>query len=96
MTKDQATIKKLTKEVDDLTTQLNSVKSTLESVTKTRDDYYNQILQLHRTFDLMNVPGKVEQGYYSRDLDVQSRLTLLVTMIGLNASVKLSENKKEG
>lgn len=96
MTKDQATIKKLTKEVDDLTAELNSAKSTLDSVTKIRDDYYNQIQQLHRTFDLMNVPGKVEQSYYSRDLDVQSRLTLLVTMIGLNASVKLSENKKEG
>lgn len=96
MTKDQATVKKLTKEVEDLTTELDSVKKTLESANKQKDDYYNQIQQLHRTFDLMNVPGKVEQSYYSRELDVQSRLTLLVTMIGLNASVKLSENKKEG
>ena len=76
MTKDQRTIKAQVVQINDLTNEVARLKSDLESARKYKEQYDNELSDIHRTFDLLGVPQRVKNTYH--DLSANSRLTLFL------------------
>lgn len=102
MTKEQKLIKELKVELGNLKAENEMLTMKLKDAEDSKDRWYKQynekeaqLDQLHRTFDALEVPGKVKVGDYDRILDCSSRLTLLIAKIGLNAVIRVKESKEE-
>ncbi len=78
MTKDQRKIKELTVQVEDLTKQLASEKSSKEYYSKECSKVQDELRELHVTFDLLGVPRKNASQSYSSELSLSNRMTLYV------------------
>lgn len=76
MTKDQRTIKAQAVQITDLTNEIASLKSDLETLRKYRDQYDNELSDIHATFDLLGIPRHVKNSY--RDMSANARLTLFL------------------
>jgi len=76
MTKDQRTIKAQAVQITELTNEIARLKSDLESARKYKEQYDNELADIHRTFDLLGVPQRVKNTYH--DLSANSRLTLFL------------------
>jgi predicted RNase H-like nuclease (RuvC/YqgF family) len=76
MTKDQRTIKAQAVQIDELKNKVESLKSDLESTSKIKSQYDNELSDIHRTFDLLGVPKRVKNQYH--DLSANARLTLFM------------------
>lgn len=76
MTKEQKTIKAQEAQINDLTNEITRLKSDLESVRKCREQYDNELSDIHATFDLLGIPRHVKNTY--RDMSANARLTLFL------------------
>lgn len=76
MTKDQRTIKAQVTQINDLTNEITRLKSDLESTRKYKEQYDNELADIHATFDLLGVPRHVKNTYH--DFTANSRLTLFL------------------
>lgn len=76
MTKDQRTIKAQAVQITDLTNEVARLKSDLELTRKYKEQYDNELSDIHRTFDLLGVPARVKNAYH--DLTANARLTLFL------------------
>lgn len=90
MTKDQRTIKAQAIQIADLTNEITRLKSDLESARKYKDQYDNELKDVHATFDLLGVPQRVKNTYH--DLTANARLTLFLAQTN---GIKV-EQPKEG
>lgn len=90
MTKDQRTIKAQATQINDLTNEITRLKSDLESARKYKDQYDNELKDVHATFDLLGVPQRVKNTYH--DLTANARLTLFLAQTN---GIKV-EQPKEG
>lgn len=90
MTKDQRTIKAQATQIADLTNEITRLKSDLESARKYKDQYDNELKDVHATFDLLGVPQRVKNTYH--DLTANARLTLFLAQTN---GIKV-EQPKEG
>ncbi len=88
MTKEQRKIKELTAQVEDLTKQLEEVKSSKDYYSKEYSVLQKELEEMHYTFDALAVPRKASgQKYY--DLKLSTRMTLYVA--GIRENVKDKE-----
>lgn len=76
MTKDQRTIKAQATQINDLTNEVARLKSDLESTRKYKEQYDNELSDIHATFDLLCIPRHVKNSY--RDMSANARLTLFL------------------
>lgn len=90
MTKDQRTIKAQIVQINDLTNEAARLKSDLESARKYKDQYDNELRDIHATFDMLGVPRCVKNTYH--DLTANARLTLFLAQ---TSGIKV-EQPKEG
>lgn len=90
MTKDQRTIKAQATQINDLTNEITRLKSDLESTRKYKEQYDNELKDVHATFDLLGVPQRVKNTYH--DLTANARLTLFLAQTN---GIKV-EQPKEG
>lgn len=90
MTKDQRTIKAQAVQITDLTNEITRLKSDLESTRKYKEQYDNELKDVHATFDLLGVPQRVKNTYH--DLTANARLTLFLAQTN---GIKV-EQPKEG
>ncbi len=90
MTKDQRTIKTQAIQITELTNDITKLKSALESACKAKDKYDEELIDIHRTFDLLGVPQRVKNTYH--DLTANARLTLFLAQTN---GIKV-EQPKEG
>lgn len=80
--------------------QVKDLEAQVARTEKLKDDYYDRyrkiderMADLHAVFDTLSVPRKSKINEYSScELSVESRLTLLMAMIGLNSVIKLKDN----
>ena len=90
MTKDQRTIKAQAVQITDLANEVAMLKSDLEIARKYREQFDNELADIHATFDLLGVPRSVKNTH--RELTANTRLTLFLTQtIGIKV-----EQPKEG
>ena len=90
MTKDQRTIKAPAVQITDLTNEITRLKSDLESARKYKDQYDNELKDVHATFDLLGVPQRVKNTYH--DLTANARLTLFLAQTN---GIKVEQPKEE-
>lgn len=90
MTKEQRKIKELTAQVEDLTKKLADEKSNKEYYYKEYSKAYDELRELHDTFDLLSVPRKNSSNSYSAELSLSNRMTLYVA--GVREDVKAKED----
>ena len=90
MTKDQRTIKAQAVQITELTNEVARLKSDLEHERKYKDQYDSELVDIHRTFDLLGVPARVKNTYH--DLTANARLTLFLAQTN---GIKV-EQPKEG
>lgn len=90
MTKEQKTIKVQAVQITDLANEIARLKSDLESARKYKEQYDNELSDIHATFDLLGVPRCVKNTY--RNLTANARLTLLLAQTN---GIKV-EQPKEG
>ena len=76
MTKDQRTIKAQAVQLTALENEVARVKSDLESTRKYKEQYDNELTDIHTTFDLLGVPRCSKNSY--RSLSANARLTLFL------------------
>lgn len=90
MTKDQRTIKAQAVQINNLTNEVARLKSDLETARKYKEQYDNELRDVHATFDLLCVPQRVKNTYH--DLTANARLTLFLAQTN---GIKV-EQPKEG
>lgn len=90
MTKDQRTIKAQATQINDLTNEITRLKSDLESARKYKEQYDNELTDIHRTFDLLDVPQRVKNTYH--DLTANARLTLFIAQTN---GIKVEQPKED-
>lgn len=90
MTKDQKTIKTQAAQIESLTNEVARLKSDLDLARKLKEQYDNELSDMHATFDLLSVPKRVNGTY--RDLTANARLTLFLAQTN---GIKV-EQPKEG
>jgi phage host-nuclease inhibitor protein Gam len=90
MTKDQRTIKAQAAQIADLTNEVARLKTDLESTRKYKEQYSNELNDLHSTFDLLAVPSRVKGTY--NNLSANARLTLYMAM---SNGVKVAQPSQE-
>lgn len=90
MTKDQRTIKAQAVQITDLTNEITRLKSDLESARKYKDQYDNELKDVHATFDLLGVPQCVKNTYH--DLTANARLTLFLAQTN---GIKVEQPKED-
>lgn len=90
MTKDQKTIKAQAVQIIDLTNEVARLKSDLESARKYKEQYDNELSDIHRTFDLFGVPQRVKNQYH--ELSANARLTLFMAQ---THGIKVEQPKEE-
>lgn len=88
MTKEQRKIKALEAEIETLTGKLKDAEYWKDYYSKESSRKETEIREIHSTLDSMGVPSK-SRGNYNTTLSIGSRLTLLITMIGLSNVVKV-------
>lgn len=76
MTKEQRIIKEKATQIADLTNEVAKLKSDLEMTRKYKEQYDNELADIHSTFDLLGVPKRVKNTYH--DLNANARLTLFL------------------
>lgn len=76
MTKEQRIIKTQETQIADLTKEVAKLKSDLEMTRKYKEQYDNELADIHATFDLLCVPLRANNTY--RDLTANARLTLFL------------------
>ena len=76
MTKDQRTIKAQAVQITDLANEIARLKSDLESARKYKEQYDNELSDIHATFDLLCIPRHTKNSY--RDMSANARLTLFL------------------
>lgn len=76
MTKEQRTIKDQAAQIAELTKTIEDLKSRLESACKYKEQYDNELRDVHATFDLLGVPSRVKNTY--SELTANARLTLFI------------------
>ena len=90
MTKDQRTIKAQATQINDLTNEITRLKSDLESARKYKEQYDNELTEIHHTFDLLGVPQRVKNTYH--DLTANARLTLFLAQTN---GIKVEQPKED-
>lgn len=90
MTKDQRTIKAQAVQINDLTNEITRLKSDLESACMYKDQYNNELKDVHATFDLLGVPQRVKNTYH--DLTANARLTLFLAQTN---GIKVEQPKED-
>lgn len=90
MTKEQKTIKVQAQQIAALTNETTRLKSDLESARKYKDQYDNELKDVHATFDLLGVPHRVKNTYH--DLTANARLTLFLAQTN---GIKVEQPKEE-
>lgn len=90
MTKDQRTIKAQATQINDLTNEITRLKSDLESARKYKEQYDNELSDIHATFDLLGIPRHVKNTYHN--MSANARLTLFLAQTN---GIKV-EQPKEG
>lgn len=90
MTKDQKTIKEQATQITDLTKELERLKSDNAIIQKYKEQYDNELKDIHETFDLLGVPRHPKNTY--RDLSVNARLTLFLAK---TSGLKVEQLKEE-
>lgn len=90
MTKDQRTIKAQATQIADLTNEITRLKSDLESARKYKEQYDNELSDIHATFDLLGVPQRVRNTYH--DLTANARLTLFLAQ---TSGIKVEQPKED-
>lgn len=90
MTKDQRTIKAQTVQITELTNEVARLKSDLETARKYKEQYDNELSDVHSTFDLLGIPRSSKSNYHS--LSANARLTLFLAQ---THGIKV-EQPKEG
>lgn len=90
MTKDQKTIKAQAAQIADLTNEVARLKSDLESTRKYKEQYDNELRDIHGTFDLLGVPRHVKSTYH--DFTANSRLTLFLAQTN---GIKVEQPKED-
>lgn len=76
MTKEQRKIKDQAAQIAELTKTIEDLKRRLESACKYKEQYDNELRDIHATFDLLGVPSRVNSAYHA--LAANSRLTLFL------------------
>lgn len=76
MTKEQRIIKTQAEQITKLTKTIEDLKSRLESACKYKEQYDNELRDIHATFDLLGVPSRVNSSYHA--LAANARLTLFL------------------
>ena len=76
MTKEQRTIKEQATQIADLTNEVAKLKSDLEMTRKYKEQYDNELSDIHATFDLLCIPRHAKNTY--RDMSANARLTLFL------------------
>ena len=87
MTKEQRKIKELTVQVEELTKQLEKVKSDKEYYSREHSKLQKELEEMHFTFDALAVPRKAPGQQYS-ELTLSTRMTLYVAGIRENTGNK--------
>lgn len=90
MTKDQRTIKAQITQINDLTNEITRLKSDLESARKYKEQYDNELRDVHCTFDLLGVPQRVKNDYHN--LTANARLTLFLAQ---THGIKVEQPKED-
>ena len=90
MTKDQKTIKVQAVQITDLTNEIARLKSDLESMRKYKEQYDNELSDIHATFDLLSVPRYVKNNYHN--LSANARLTLFLAQ---THGIKVEQPKED-
>lgn len=88
MPKEQRKIKELTAQVEDLTKQLEEVKSNKDYYSKEYNKFKAELDEMHYTFDALAVPRKAPGQQYS-ELTLSTRMTLYLS--GVRENVKDKE-----
>ena len=81
----QRKIKTLEKQVTDLQDSVKSKESWNNYIEQQKNRYQNEVEETHKVLNLMGVPQK--------DLPLPSRLTLLMTMIGMRGVIQLQKQE---
>ena len=90
MTKDQKTIKAQAVQITELTNKVSRLESDLESTRKYKEQYDNELADIHATFDLLGIPRHVKNTY--RDMSANARLTLFLAQ---THGIKVEQPKQE-
>lgn len=90
MTKDQKTIKAQAVQITDLTNEVARLKSDLESARKYKEQYDNELSDIHATFDLLGIPRHAKNTY--RDMSANARLTLFLAQ---THGIKVEQPKED-
>ena len=83
----QRKIKTLEKQVTDLQESVKSKESWNKYIEGERHKYQTEVEETHKVLNLMGVPQK--------DLPLPSRLTLLMTMIGMRSVIQIQKQEQE-
>lgn len=81
----QRKIKALEKQVTELQESVNSKESWNKYIDEQKRKYQNEVDETHKVLDLMGVPQK--------NLPLPSRLTLLMTMIGMRSVIQIQKQE---
>jgi hypothetical protein len=90
MTKDQRTIKEQAVQITDLTNKVARLESDLESTRKYKEQYDDELSDIHATFDLLGIPRCVKNSY--RNMSANARLTLFLAQTN---GIKVEQPKEE-
>lgn len=82
----QRKIKALEKQVTELTESVNSKERWNKYVEEQKNRYQNEVDETHKVLNLMVIPQS--------DLPLPSRLTLLMTMIGMRGVIQLQKQQE--
>ena len=92
MTKEQRTISQQRKQIEELEKKLKDAEYWRDSYKNSSNEKDKEIKDVQTVLDAMGVPGKTK-GSYSSDLSITARLTLLMTMIGLQKEIKITNTR---
>ena len=95
MTKEQRTIKQLQTKITELEEKLKDSEYWKNHYQNEANEKRKEIEDVQTVLDAMGVPGKTK-GSYSSDLSITARLTLLMTMIGLQKEIKVTNTRLDG
>ena len=92
MTKEQRTISQQRKQIEELEKKLKDAEYWRETYKNSSNEKDKEIKDVQTVLDAMGVPGKTK-GQYPSDLSITARLTLLMTMIGLQKEIKITNTR---
>lgn len=92
MTKEQRTIKQLQTKITELEGKIKDTEYWKKYYQDEANEKKKEIEDVNTVLDAMGVPAKTK-GDYSSKLSISSRLTLLITMIGLQKEIKVTNTR---